>query len=157
MGLGSAVKSWFQRVGLEILGWILIPVGIILMPLPGPGTLIVAAGVALLSRRYVWAQKARVFVEKRAIDAAKYGVATWPRIGMSFLGGVWLVLLGILWWQSPTIPEFSILSVGFGPQLPAHGWATAVGLWTSALAAWGLLAYSVIRWHEPSDNAHSNA
>ena len=88
MSLGTAVTSWFRTVGLEILGWILIPVGIILMPLPGPGMLIVAGGVALLSRRYVWAQKARGYVEKRAIEAAKYGVATAPRIVLSVLGGV---------------------------------------------------------------------
>ena len=157
MSVGTALKGWFRRTGSEILGWILIPVGIILMPLPGPGTLIVAAGVALLSRRYVWAQKARVFVEKRAIDGAKYGVATWPRIVLSFLGGVWLVALGVIWWISPDIPEFSILSIGFGPELPAHGWATALGLWASAIAAWVLLAYSFARWHEPRSSAHSNA
>lgn len=157
MSVGSAVRSWFQRVGVEIIGWTLIPVGIVLMPLPGPGLLIVVSGVALLSRRYVWAQKLLDPLEKRAIDAAKYGVATWPRIVTGFLGGVWLTVLGFVWWNSPEIPEFSILSVGFGPQLPAHGWATALGLWASALAAWGLLAYSVVRWHEPHDEAHSNA
>ncbi len=83
MSTGSAVSTWLRGMGLEILGWILIPLGIILMPLPGPGMLIVAGGVALLSRRHVWAQNARGFVEKRAIDAAKYGVATVPRIVMS--------------------------------------------------------------------------
>ncbi|MCW2749989.1 MAG: hypothetical protein JWR83_1099 [Aeromicrobium sp.] len=157
MGVGSAVTSWFQRVGLEILGWILIPVGIVLMPLPGPGMLIVASGVALLARRYVWAQRLLGPVQRRAIDAAKYGVATWPRIVLSFLGGVWLVALGVIWWRSPVIPEFTLLGFDFGPDLPAHGWATALGLWASALAAWGLLGYSYARWHAPSGNAHSNA
>jgi uncharacterized protein (TIGR02611 family) len=157
MGLASAVTSWFQRAGLEILGWILIPVGIVLMPLPGPGMLIVVSGVALLSRRYVWAQRVLEPLERRATEAAKYGVATWPRIALSILGGVWLFALGVIWWQSPDIPEFTVLGVGFGPELPAHGWATAIGLWASAIAAWVLLAYSFARWHEPSDPAHSNA
>lgn len=157
MGLASVVTTWFRRTGAEIVGWMLIPLGIILIPAPGPGTLVLVAGISLLARRYVWAQRILDPLERRAISAAKYGVATWPRILLSFLGGVWLVVLGVVWWKSPTIPEFSILSVGFGPQLPAHGWATAIGIWSSALAAWGLLAYSVVRWHEPSDNAHSNA
>jgi hypothetical protein len=60
-----------------------------------------------------------------------------------------LFALGVVWWISPEIPEFTILSVGFGPQLPAHGWGTAIGLWSSAFAAWGLLAYSIVRWREP--------
>jgi uncharacterized protein (TIGR02611 family) len=161
MSLGTSLKSWFQRLGVEILGWTLIPVGIILMPLPGPGMLIVVAGVALLSRRHVWAQKILEPLRRKAVDAARYGVATWPRIAVSFLGGVWLVALGVVWWISPEIPEFSILGIGFGPQLPAPGWGTAVGLWASAIAAWSLLGYSVVRWREPRpgppSRTHSNA
>ena len=160
MIIGTAFKSWFRRTGSEILGCILTVAGVILIPAPGPGTLVLVAGISLLSRNYVWAQKLLGPLERRAIEAAKFGVATWPRIFFSFLGGVWLVALGIVWWVSPEIPEFSILSVGFGPELPAHGWGTAIGLWTSALAAWGLLAYSVVRWHEPRTprpKAHSNA
>lgn len=155
MSVGTALKSWFERLGVEILGWILIPVGIVLMPLPGPGMLIVVAGVALLSRRHVWAQRILDPLRRKAVDAAKYGVATLPRIFFSFLGGVWLVALGVVWWISPEIPEFSILSIGFGPQLPAHGWGTAIGLWASAIAAWALLAYSVVRWREPGDSPRS--
>lgn len=161
MSVGASIKSWFQRLGVEILGWALIPVGIVLMPLPGPGMLIVVSGVALLSRRHVWAQRLLDPLRRRAVEAAKYGVATWPRIVVSFLGGVWLVALGVVWWISPEIPEFSILSVGFGPELPAHGWGTALGLWASAVAAWALLAYSVVRWRvedpEPRSETHSNA
>lgn len=147
------MKGWIRRTGSEILGWILIPVGIVLMPLPGPGMLIVVSGVALLAPHYTWAQRILEPLQIRAITAAKYGVATWPRIILSFLGGVWLVALGIVWWVSPTIPEFSVLSVGFGPMLPAHGWATALGLWASAIAAWALLGYSVIRWRRPESAA----
>lgn len=161
MGVGTSLKSWFERLGVEILGWLLVPVGIVLMPLPGPGMLIVVAGVALLSRRHAWARRILDPLRHKAVDAAKYGVATLPRIFLSFLGGVWLVALGFLWWVSPEIPEFSILSFDFGPRLPAPGWGTAIGLWASALAAWGLLAYSVVRWREPRtesrSKSHSNA
>ncbi|MEV7398738.1 PGPGW domain-containing protein [Aeromicrobium sp. NPDC092404] len=161
MGAITSLKSLIERLGVEILGWILIPVGLVLMPLPGPGMLIVVAGVAMLSRRHVWAQRMLDPLRRRAVEAAKYGVATWPRIVVSFLGGVWLVALGVVWWVSPEIPEFSILSVGFGPELPAHGWGTALGLWASAIAAWALLAYSVVRWREPRPESrretHSNA
>jgi uncharacterized protein (TIGR02611 family) len=161
MGVGTSIKSTFERLGVEILGWALIPIGIILMPLPGPGMLIVVAGVGLLSRRHVWARRMLDPLRRRAVEAAKYGVATWPRIVVSFLGGVWLVALGVVWWISPNIPEFSILGYGFGPELPAHGWGTAIGLWSSAIAAWFLLAYSVVRYrepgHEPRPKSHSNA
>ncbi|MCW2769814.1 MAG: hypothetical protein JWR27_1247 [Aeromicrobium sp.] len=152
MSVGTVLKGWFQRTGSEILGWTLIPVGIVLMPLPGPGMIIVVAGVALLSRNYVWAQRLLDPLERRAVEAARYGVATLPRIALGFLGGLWLAVLGVIWWISPEIPEFEVLSVGFGPQLPAHGWATALGLWASALAAWGVLAYSVAKWRHPHES-----
>ena len=225
MSVGTVLKGWFQRLGVEILGWALIPIGIVLMPLPGPGMLIVVSGVALLSRRYVWAQKILDPLQRKAVDAAKYGVATWPRIFLSFLGGVWLVALGFVWWIDPKIPEFKLFDlalgpelpgagaggalvlwlaaaavwgqaaaagsrvgrirltgiillvllglvwwmgpdipehtwpIAFGPRLPAHGWGAAIGLWASAVAAWTLLAYSVVRWHEPRrphSETHSN-
>jgi hypothetical protein len=157
MSVGTALKGWFQRTGSEVLGWILVALGAVLWPLPGPGTIVVVAGISLLARRYVWAQRLLGPLERKAIEAARFGVATWPRIVVSFLGGVWLVALGVVWWISPEIPEFTVLSVGFGPRLPAHGWGTAIGLWSSAIVAWALLAYSVARWHEPRTRATSKA
>ncbi len=157
MSFISTVTSRFRRAGLEVLGWILIPVGIVLMPLPGPGMLIVVSGVALLSHRHTWAQRALDPLQRRALEAAKYGVASGRRITLSILGGAWLFILGVIWWQSPTVPEFAVLGVGFGPDLPAAGWASAIGLWASAIAAWVLLAYSYARWHQPSGTARSNA
>lgn len=127
----------------------LVIIGIPMMPLPGPGTIVLVAGVALLARHYTWARRILDPLQRRAVEAARYGVATWPRIGLSVLGGVWLFALGVVWWVAPTIPEFELLNVGFGPRLPAAGWVTGLGLITSACAAWVLLAYSVRRWREP--------
>lgn len=148
MSVVGTVSSWFRRTGVEIAGWTLVVIGIPLMPLPGPGTIVLVAGVALLSRRYVWAQKLLDPLERRAVEAAKFGVATMPRIVMSALGGLWLFVLGIVWLKGPDIPEFTVAGVGFGPELPGQGFATAAGLWASAFVTWMLLAYSVARWRK---------
>lgn len=155
MSVVATVRSWFRRTGVEIAGWTLVAIGIPLMPLPGPGTIVVVSGVALLARRYVWAQKLLAPLERRAVDAAKFGVATIPRITMSALGGVWLFALGIVWWKGPNIPEFTFLNIGFGPELPGAGLAAALGLWASAIATWVLLAYSVRRWRPREDASES--
>jgi len=49
-------------------------------------------------------------------------------------------------WVSPTIPEFDLLGLHFGPDFSFGGWAAGLGLVASAFVAWGLLAYSVKRW-----------
>lgn len=146
MSLWARLKMWFSRTGSEVLGWTLVVAGIILMPLPGPGTLILVSGVALLARHYAWARRLLDPLKARAIEAAVYGVQTIPRITVSVLGGLWLFALGVVWWVGPRIPEFEVLGVGFGPELPAQGWVTGLGLIVSALLAWGLIVYSVRRW-----------
>lgn len=144
---GTRLRERLENTGSFVLGWTLVLVGIPLMPLPGPGTIVLVAGVALLSRHYVWAQKLLDPLRTRAIDAAKLGVATWPRITFSALGGLWLFGLGIVWLVSPTIHEFTLLGYHFGPRLPFPGWATGISLVSSAVVGWGLLIYSVKRWH----------
>jgi uncharacterized protein (TIGR02611 family) len=52
-----------KRAGITVIGFVLIIGGIILLPLPGPGWLVIFAGLAVLATEYVWAQ--------RALDAAK--------------------------------------------------------------------------------------
>lgn len=154
MRMGERLGRWFRRTGSEILGWTLVAIGIPMMPLPGPGTIVLVAGIALLAPHYSWARKILDPLRRQAVEAARYGVATLPRITVSALGGLWLFLAGVVWWVAPTIPEFDVLGVGFGPQLPASGWATGLGLMASAVAAWSLLAYSVRRWrHTDADEA----
>lgn len=147
MNEGAGLRERFGSTGSFVLGWALVVVGIPLMPLPGPGTIVIVAGVALLARHYVWAQKLLDPLRTKAVEAARVGVETWPRITGSALGGLWLFCLGIVWWMSPTIPEFDLLGRHFGPRLPFAGWGTGLGLVASALAGWSLLAYSVKRWH----------
>ena len=46
-------------------GFVVVIVGIILMPLPGPGLVIVAAGLAILSKDFAWAERTLANVNRR--------------------------------------------------------------------------------------------
>ena len=140
------MRERIGSTGSFVLGWMLVIAGIPLIPLPGPGTIVLVAGVALLSRHYVWAQRLLEPLRTRAVESAKLGVATLPRIAMSAFGGLWVFALGIALWASPTIPEFDLLGLHFGPALPFAGWAAGLGLIASAFVGMSLLAYSVKRW-----------
>ncbi len=134
-----------KRIGLEILGWTILLVGIAAIPLPGPGLLLVFVGLALLSRQYDWADRRVEPVRLRALRGAADGVETWPRILLSCLAALILAGVGVLWILSPDVP-------GWWPfaellWLPGGIWTglTQVG---SAIFALGLIAYSYRRFHD---------
>lgn len=131
-----------RKTGKTVIGWVLTLVGVAALVLPGPGLLLVLAGLAVLSQEYQWAERRVEPVKRRAFEAAAAGVKSWPRVLGSALGGLGLTALGVAWGLQPTIPTVWVL----GPQLPLAGWATGSSLILSGLAALGLLAYSVRRF-----------
>ena len=48
---------WLRTVGV-VVGIALLPLGVILIPLPGPGVGIILAGLAILSLEFHWLRKA---------------------------------------------------------------------------------------------------
>src|SRR6476659_5127550 len=124
-----------RRVWSEALGWLLVALGLVLMMpgVPGPGLIILVAGIALLAQHYAWARRILDPLHDRAVEAAKRGVETKRRISMSIAGVLWLVALGAIWLLSPPIPEFPRWGWEIGPQLPG-GSAAGVGLITSGVA-----------------------
>ncbi len=46
-----------RRVGVAVVGGILLLVGAALLVLPGPGLLVIAAGIAVLSLEFPWARR----------------------------------------------------------------------------------------------------
>lgn len=56
------------RIAVGVAGGVIVIVGIVLMPLPGPGMLIVLAGLALLATRFQWAQDLLERGRERARD-----------------------------------------------------------------------------------------
>jgi len=133
-----------KRVVLEVLGWVLLLAGVAAMVLPGPGLLLIAGGLAVLSQQYTWAERLLDPVLLRALRAAAEGVETWPRIVASTLGGLVLGGLGVLWIVGPDAPSWWPV---------ADRWWLAGGEWTgvtlvvSCGIALALVVYSFRRFH----------
>lgn len=51
------MKVLLRRVGVAALGGLLVVVGLVLVPLPGPGWAIVFSGVAVLGSEFPWAER----------------------------------------------------------------------------------------------------
>ncbi|HEX6873935.1 MAG TPA: TIGR02611 family protein [Micromonosporaceae bacterium] len=53
------------QLGVGLLGALVVAIGIVLIPFPGPGWLIVLAGLAILAIEFVWAQRLLVFTRDK--------------------------------------------------------------------------------------------
>lgn len=53
------------RVGVAALGSLVAIIGLILVPLPGPGWLIVFLGLAILGTEFSWARRLATFVKRQ--------------------------------------------------------------------------------------------
>jgi ABC-type glycerol-3-phosphate transport system permease component len=85
-----------KRIVLEVVGWGLLLVGIAALVLPGPGLILIALGLAVLSQQYEWAERRLEPVRLRALRAAAEGVETVPRIVLSLTAALVLVASGVL-------------------------------------------------------------
>ena len=86
-----------KRVAALIGGGLLLVIGVVLLVLPGPGLLLVLAGLVILANQFPSIDKYVHPVEKRAMQAMEQSVASPLRITGSVLAGLALIAAGIVW------------------------------------------------------------
>jgi uncharacterized protein (TIGR02611 family) len=87
--------DWLKRSAVTIVGVALVLGGVALMPLPGPGILVVVAGLAVLATEYVWARRLLRKAKEQAENAQEEAVASRPRIAMTVLSALAVCGVGI--------------------------------------------------------------
>ncbi len=85
------------RVGVGVVGGAIVIGGLALVPLPGPGWVIVFLGLAVLATEFVWADRLETFARNqvKAWTAWLGGQALWVRIAFGL--GTAIVVLGALY------------------------------------------------------------
>lgn len=58
-----------KRIALTVVGGVLLLAGLAFLVLPGPGFVLIIAGLAILASEYVWAQRALNFAKDKARQA----------------------------------------------------------------------------------------
>jgi uncharacterized protein (TIGR02611 family) len=87
----------FWRGGVAVVGGAVVVLGIVLIPYPGPGWLVVFAGLAILATEFVWARRLLAFARgyyNRWV--AWLGRQSWP-VKLLVLAGTCVVVLAMLW------------------------------------------------------------
>jgi uncharacterized protein (TIGR02611 family) len=58
-----------KRVGITIAGFAVVLAGLAMLVLPGPGIVVIIAGLAILATEYVWAQRLLKIAKEKANQA----------------------------------------------------------------------------------------
>lgn len=127
MGLGRSVKRALAAVG----GGLLLVIGVVLLVLPGPGLLLVLAGLLVLASQFPSLGRYVEPVRRRAMKAAEDSVASPLRVAGSVTVGLLLIAAGLVW--------------ALVRWLPLSGWSTGSSLILSGLIVFALLVWSYRR------------
>ncbi|MDQ1288503.1 MAG: hypothetical protein QG622_2068 [Actinomycetota bacterium] len=101
------------RMLVGIVGASITVGGLVLVPLPGPGWLIVFVGLAILASEFDWAQRLLDF-GRRHVRAWTHWLMRqrmWIRVSMSLLTGAFVlaVVLGLILWKGLPAPVLEFL------------------------------------------------
>ena len=139
MGHNRVVKT----AVVAILGGLLTLAGIALLVLPGPGFVLVAAGLAVLATRFSWASKPLDYAKDKAEQGIhEVGRSPWRAAG-AVLAALVLVGLGVL--------------ALVGVELPFVNALSAVVLIISGLFLVGTVVFARRLEHQEEERAHRPA
>ena len=88
--------KWLKKSAVTVVGVALLAGGVALMVLPGPGILLIAAGLAVLATEYVWARRLVGKAKDSAAKAQREAVASKPRTGATVAFALGTVAVGVL-------------------------------------------------------------
>ncbi|RMI35976.1 TIGR02611 family protein [Streptomyces triticirhizae] len=84
------------QVGVFVVGLVVVVTGVILLPLPGPGWLVIFAGMAIWGTEFVWAQLVLRWTRRKVTEAAQRALDPRVRRRNLVLTTVALVICGVL-------------------------------------------------------------
>jgi len=103
-------NAFVKTVVVAVLGGLLTLAGIGLLVLPGPGFVLVAAGLAVLATRFSWAKKPLDYAKEKAQDGIEeVGKSPWRAAG-AVIAALLLVGAGVLALAGVDLPFVNTLS-----------------------------------------------
>lgn len=119
----NEVKKRSKQIAIGLIGGIVLLIGIITIPYPGPGWLTVFAGLAILSTEFAWAKKVLRFARGKydawqqwmARQHASVRAMFWTFTAVVVIATLWLLngygyladFVGLNWdWLQSPLPFF---------------------------------------------------
>ncbi|MFI6655582.1 TIGR02611 family protein [Streptomyces sp. NPDC050523] len=104
-GLGSRAPAFVKRrralhlswqVGVFVIGLAVVAAGIVMLPLPGPGWVVIFGGMAIWATEFVWAQLVLRWTKRKVTEAAQRALDPKVRRRNITLTVIGLVIVGVL-------------------------------------------------------------
>ncbi|MGW1816847.1 TIGR02611 family protein [Streptomyces sp. NPDC002125] len=86
--------SW--QVGIFVIGLAVVGAGIVMLPLPGPGWLVIFGGMAIWATEFVWAQLVLRWTRRKVTEAAERALDPKVRRRNIILTTIGLVIIAVL-------------------------------------------------------------
>ena len=142
------VMRHIRRGFIAVLGLAVVALGVALLPLPGPGFLVIAGGFAILATEFEWAERWLDRVRDRALQAAEQATRNWWSATITVLSALGMLAVGIYILVAP--PDIKFMSKG-----------TGIGVMIGAIAALATAIYAIrtpgYGTHPPDDEALDHA
>lgn len=116
-----------RKIAIALVGALVLAAGIVMIPLPGPGWLVVVLGLYILSFEFAWAERVLDRIRDKVIDAAHLAAANKWGTALSVASACGIIAAGVVWalWE----------------DLPYSSWVTG-----AALSGSGVIALFTIWW-----------
>ncbi|MFF4758146.1 TIGR02611 family protein [Streptomyces sp. NPDC001292] len=118
-GLGSRAPAFVRsrrvlhlswQVGIFLAGLLVVIAGIVMLPLPGPGWVVIFGGMAIWATEFVWAQLVLRWTKRKVTEAAQQALDPRVRrrnITLTVIGLVIVVALaGVYVWRFGLVPPW---------------------------------------------------
>jgi uncharacterized protein (TIGR02611 family) len=99
-----------KRIVVGVLGAVLTLAGVALLVLPGPGFVLVAAGLAILATQFEWARRPLDSAKDRAKQGLDEVARSKFRAGLAIAGAASLLVVGVLDFAGVDLPLVNALS-----------------------------------------------
>ena len=102
--------SW--QVGVFVVGLAVVVAGVVMLPLPGPGWVVIFGGMAIWATEFVWAQLVLRWTKRKVTEVAQKALDPKVRrrnITLTVIGLVIVVVLvGIYFWKFGVVMPWKI-------------------------------------------------
>ncbi len=99
-----------RRVAVAVIGGALTLAGVALLVLPGPGFVLVAAGLAILATKFAWAARPLAYAKDKAQVGMDEVAQSKRRTALAVVGALALLVAGVLEVAGVDLPLVNVLT-----------------------------------------------